>query len=78
MRSFTLPDGSVVELQFTGKPNGPSQRGGQQYGTSFPWYRVNGGEWHRSIHRNLNRFCEWVACCETLADFYEGERNDPI
>lgn len=73
MRRFNLPDGTVIDLRMTGQVNGPAQRGGQRFGRQYPWYRVNGGQWHASAHRSVNRFAEWCACCETVADFYAGE-----
>ena len=73
MREFVLPDGTVVELCMTGKVNGPGQKTGLCYGTNYPWYRVNGGEWRQSAQRSAMRFAEWCALCETVADFYEGE-----
>lgn len=73
MRTFILPDGTVIEWASTGKVNGPLQVGGLNFGTNYSYYRVNGGEWHRSELRTLNHFAEWCAMSQSLADFREGE-----
>jgi hypothetical protein len=74
-RVFTLPDGSVVEYCRSGRCAGPSGVGGQHYGTTYLYYRVNGGKWHSCPFalRNENKFAEWVACCENLSDFMSAE-----
>lgn len=78
MRSFTLPDGTVVETMRSGRCAGPNGTGGQHYGTTYPYYRINGGDWHPCPFRwrNENLFAEWVACCNNLADFLEGSVDD--
>ena len=76
-RAFTLPDGTIVETRRSGKCGGPSSRSGQSFGfgTSYLYYRINGGEWHSCppAIRNENKFAEWVACCNSVSDFLEAE-----
>ena len=75
MSRFTLPDGTAVDVEMTSKVNGPAQPAGLRYGKDYPWYRVNGGEWHQSRHASYNRLVEWTILSESFADFVSGEES---
>lgn len=70
--NFVLPDGTQIEMGM-GDNLPPGHKGGQHVSRSYTWYRINDGEWVPTNHRSQHRFVEWVECCETLADFMEGE-----
>lgn len=72
IRTYALPDGNTVEATESGRCAGPGE-GGQHYGTTYLYYRINGGPWEASNHRARHRFEEWVALSNDLKDFLEGE-----
>lgn len=69
LHTRVLPDGTTIELTRSGAVTGPDQIGGQHYGTSYLYYRVNCGPWinspFRSDHTTLDRLAE----CESYEVF---------
>lgn len=53
MRTYTYPDGTL-ELRSSGAVTGPDQVGGQHYGTSYLYARLNDGPWHPVTSRSLH------------------------
>ncbi len=72
MRSYTLPDGTVIEITHSDSYSGPGVTYGQRVGSAW-WYRVNGGEWKITSNefRHLHKLHEWIFLCENLTDFIE-------
>lgn len=75
MYEFTLSDNTKIEVTVSDCHSGPSVKFGQRVGMAI-WYRVNGGEWTKTVHRNMQKFLEWVRLSENLADFLEGEKEE--
>ncbi len=72
---YPLADGTVVEVTSSDTYTGPGKKTGLRVG-SGQWYRVNGGPWALSKHRNRHRQTEWLLMCQNLVDFLEGEQVD--
>lgn len=70
----TLSDGTLIEVKKCGRCAGPNGTGGQHFGTSYPYYRINGGLWTGFNNaRSQMKIYEWLELCETLADWRELE-----
>jgi len=67
-REWLLPDGTVIDTTRSGRCAGPGV-GGQHFGTSYIYYRINGGEWLRPgfATRCEQTLFQWIDLCETLA-----------
>ena len=70
MVTRTLPDGAVVDVKSCGRCAGPNGEGGQQFGTSWPYYRVNGGLWNeKPLGRSMHKIVEVLELAENVAEF---------
>lgn len=66
---FKLPDGTTIDIGYSGRPAGPGHTG-QQVSRNYLWYRVNGGEWQSGERfRTAHKLLEWCQMCESLEDF---------
>lgn len=69
MRSLTLPDGTVVEVEASGNGNPPGSPSWMQHtNVSTVWFRRPGGEWLRSPHRSLHHTVRAVEAARSWAD----------
>ena len=67
MTSKTLPDGTLVELVRSGKVYGPDSHCPLNYGTTYNYVRINGGEWQTGP-RQAHRLIDWLDSCHTRND----------
>jgi hypothetical protein len=73
--SHTLSDGTLIEWTYSDGHSGPAGKPGcQRTSHNVVWYRINGGEWSLTAHRNAHKFVDWISICENLTDFLDGEK----
>jgi hypothetical protein len=77
MIAHKLPDGTVIEVTGSDAYSGPNVEYGQRCGTAY-WWRIGDQKWVRSNFRTMHRLVEWISLCETVQDFYDGERGYTI
>jgi hypothetical protein len=70
--TYTLPDGTVIEVTGSDGYSGPNVVYGQRVGSAL-WWRRPGELWVRSKWRTMHKLVEWISLCENMADFLEGE-----
>ncbi len=71
-RSFTLPDGTVIQIAYSPFHAGPGQAHGLRCGRAI-WWRRGGEKWVPSHWRTMHKMVDWILLCEDMADFLEGE-----
>lgn len=73
-RAYRLPDGTVIEITRSDANTGPNREYGQRCGSAI-WWRRPGDLWVQSRWRAMHRLVEWIALCEDMDDFLEGENE---
>lgn len=66
--NYTLPDGTTVEIGYSGRVGGPDSQSDLNYGMTYLYWRINKGGWEKAPFRSAHKLTEWIELSENLED----------